>query len=131
MTSRDLELTAVCTFLNELSLDEIIQYGPGGVATRLETKSCTAPFRSDESICSVDDDNDETVCESSVAGTTSGEGSDSEDPQEHTKCPTTMSKRLRTETQREQQRAYDKKFRTNKRVSWDGYQQKVCFEVNH
>ena len=110
MTDQDLELNAVSTFLNELSLDEIIQCG---FATRVERAS---PFLSYKSV----DDDEETVGEFCVAGTTSGEGSDSEDLQDQsmtTACPTVRSKRLKTETQRELQRSYDRKFRANKRVS--------------
>ncbi|KAI9918619.1 hypothetical protein PsorP6_012072 [Peronosclerospora sorghi] len=108
MNHHDLELAAVCTFLNELSLDEIIQCGVCPT-TRLESS------RSDESSCS----DDELVCGLSVTGTTSSEGSDSEDVHEQngtTKCARKRSKRLRTETQRELQRSYDRKFRTNKRA---------------
>ncbi|CAH0488958.1 unnamed protein product [Peronospora farinosa] len=104
MTYQDLELNAVSTFLNELSLDEIIQCG---FAIRSQSASS---FQLNEYV-------DEG--EFSVAGTTSGEGSDSEDLQDQsvtTTCQTARSKRLKTETQRELQRSYDRKFRTNKRA---------------
>ncbi|CAI5731540.1 unnamed protein product [Peronospora destructor] len=104
MIYQDLELNAVSTFLNELSLDEIIQCG---CATRPQ---CTSPFQSNK--CA-------DWGELSVTGTTSGEGSDSEDLQDHSvtmTCQTARSKRLKTENQREMQRSYDRKFRTNKRA---------------
>uniref|UniRef100_M4BUH7 Uncharacterized protein n=1 Tax=Hyaloperonospora arabidopsidis (strain Emoy2) TaxID=559515 RepID=M4BUH7_HYAAE len=133
MIQNDLELAAVCTFLNELSLDEIIQCGGEAIdgnpdshqqlPTVQTSRSRSSKFQSDESVCSWEDDdhdNDELAREWSIAGVTSSEGSDSDDLQEQHavahSLATTKAKRLRTESQRELQRLYDRKFRTNKRA---------------
>ncbi|KAG2801492.1 hypothetical protein PC111_g19522 [Phytophthora cactorum] len=105
MSDRDLDLVAVCSFLNELSLDEIIEYGPVGA-----TSDRWANLLED----------DEMGGGSSVTGTTSDEASDSEDLQPVTvvrKCPTKKVKKPKTELQRKLQQVYDKKSRINKRVS--------------
>lgn len=104
MSYRDLDLVAVRSFLNELSLDEIIQYGPIGPT-------------SDRWACLLDDA--EMTGEPSVSGTTSDEASDSEDLQPISvvrKCPTKKPKKPKTELQRKLQQVYDKKSRVNKRA---------------
>ncbi|KAG3075975.1 hypothetical protein PI125_g21630 [Phytophthora idaei] len=104
MSDRDLDLVAVCSFLNELSLDEIIEYGPAGA-----TSDRWAYLL----------EGDEMGGGSSVTGTTSDEASDSEDLQPVTvvrKCPTKKVKKPKTELQRKLQQVYDKKSRINKRV---------------
>jgi hypothetical protein len=86
MASPESELRVVCTFLNELSLDEIIRY----------------------------DDSDEDVF--SVAGSTTDENSDDEDAQPlqcHTKKRPGKTK---TPVQKARQSDYDKKSRDNKKV---------------
>ncbi|ETI46195.1 hypothetical protein F442_09318 [Phytophthora nicotianae P10297] len=104
MSSRDLDLVAVCSFLNERSLDEIIQYGAIGATS--------------DRWAHLLDDNDEMTGESSVTGTTSDEASDSEDPppamviRQYPKKP----KKPKTELQRKLQQVYDKKSRINKRA---------------
>ncbi|CAI5742049.1 unnamed protein product [Hyaloperonospora brassicae] len=135
-TPHELEFAAVCTFLNELSLDEIIQCGGGrdsevdalpsvnAAETVVRGFRLTSYFHSDESNCSWedddDDDRDDLAREWATAGVTSSEGSDSDDLHErHARADSlaaSKAKRLRTESQRELQRSYDRKFRTNKRA---------------
>lgn len=103
MCDCDLDLVAVCTFISELSLDEIIQYDPAAV-----TFSCEEGFAFDE-----------MAGESSVTGATSDEASDSEDSRsarQVLKGAVKKPKKPKTELQRKLQQVYDKKSRTNKRA---------------
>ncbi|KAG7377561.1 hypothetical protein PHYPSEUDO_011481 [Phytophthora pseudosyringae] len=93
MANPDWELVAVCSFLDELSLDEIIEYGPAGGGL----------------------DDDEMTGGSSVTGATSDEASDSEDLQ----APRTKkrpAKKPKTEFQRQLQQVYDRKSRENRQA---------------
>lgn len=109
----DHELTAVCQFLNELSLDEIY---------RLDLATCDdAAPASDDSVCS-DDETDSSS--STVTGVTTDEGSDVEDPPRSvalassrkraagqpsaTESPTKKKRVPKSELQRARQRVYDK-----------------------
>ncbi|KAG6586991.1 DNA binding protein [Phytophthora cinnamomi] len=120
----DHELTAVCQFLNELSLDEIYRLQ---LATTNDDDDIT-PTKLEPSMS--DDDGTDA---STVTGVTSDEGSDVEDPprpggatsskkraasETVTTASPTKKKRLpKNELQRARQRMYDQKSRYKKQMS--------------
>ncbi|KAE9032380.1 hypothetical protein PR003_g11094 [Phytophthora rubi] len=116
----DHELTAVCQFLNDLSLDEIYRLDVAAFEDAMW--SPTSPT-SDESVCS-DDDTDA----STVTGVTSDEGSDVEDPPTSSRkraashlvastSPTKKKRLPKSDQQRARQRVYDQKCRFKKQTS--------------
>lgn len=98
MTDRDAELVAVCSFLNDVTLDEIMRYGP----------EATGMFEVESNCSSFD--------EPSVTGITSDEDVGSDNERHSLKSPLKRKRKQKTEAARVRQRVYDKKCRHKKKT---------------
>ncbi|KAL3657203.1 hypothetical protein V7S43_017863 [Phytophthora oleae] len=100
MADRDSELLAVCSFLNDLTLDEVMRYGPDEALFEVES-TCSEVGSLDEP---------------SVTGTTSDEDVGSDVELHSIKSPQKRKRKQKTEAVRVRQRVYDKKCRHKKKT---------------